>query len=123
VVEVTAAAGSDEAIPAPVVSVLYRVAQEAVQNARRHASPKRVEIRFLRDLESATIEIVDDGRGFDPDALQGERAGIGLFTMQERVALVDGELQIRSQPGGGTSVLASVPLRPVANPPLSGPDT
>jgi two-component system NarL family sensor kinase len=102
------------------MSVLYRVAQEAVLNARRHAAPTRIELRFCRDPETASIEIVDDGRGFDPKASQGDRAGIGLFTMRERVALVDGELQIRSQPGGGTSVLATVPLHAAPNSFLSG---
>lgn len=120
IVDVIAKDGIDEAIPAPVMSVLYRVAQEAVHNARRHAAPSQVEIHLQTDADTATIEIVDDGRGFDPDAAQGERTGIGLFTMRERVALVDGEFQIRSRPGGGTSVLASVPLHAVSQTPLSG---
>lgn len=120
VVDVVAKEGSDEAIPAPAMSVLYRVAQEAVQNARRHASPKRVEINLRTDAETASIEITDDGRGFDPDAVRDERAGIGLFTMRERVALVDGEFHIRSRPGGGTSVSASVPLRNAPHTPLAG---
>lgn len=119
-VEVIAEDGIDEGIPSPVMSVLYRVAQEAVQNARRHAAPSCVEILLRTDPNTATIEIVDDGRGFDPDAAQGERTGIGLFTMRERVALVDGDFKIRSRPGGGTSVLASVPLHAVSQVPLSG---
>ena len=119
VVEVIAGDASDELIPPAVMSVLYRVAQEAVQNSRRHAAPQRVEIRFKRDLETASIEIVDDGRGFDPETVHGERAGIGLFTMRERVALVDGDFQIHSHPGGGTSVLASIPLHPISQSPLT----
>jgi len=123
VVEVIAGDASDELLPPAVMSVLYRVAQEAVQNARRHAAPKRVEVRFKRDLETASIEIVDDGRGFDTETVKGERAGIGLFTMRERVALVDGEFQIHSHPGGGTSVRASIPLHPISNSPLTGLQT
>ncbi|MEO7102738.1 MAG: sensor histidine kinase, partial [Gemmatimonadaceae bacterium] len=123
VVEVIASDASDELMPPAVMSVLYRVAQEAVQNARRHAAPKRVEIHFNRDLETASIEIIDDGRGFDPETVKGERAGIGLFTMRERVALMDGDFQIHSQPGGGTSVRASIPLHPIYNSPLTSLQT
>ncbi|MEO7043530.1 MAG: sensor histidine kinase [Gemmatimonadaceae bacterium] len=119
VIDVIALDASDELIPPTVMSVLYRVAQEAIQNARRHAAPQRVEIHFKRDLENASVEIVDDGRGFDPETLKGERAGIGLFTMRERVALVDGEFRIHSRPGGGTSVLASIPLQPIPKSPLT----
>jgi signal transduction histidine kinase len=112
-VEVSATDASDEALPPAVKSVLYRVAQEAVQNARKHASPTCVQIRFLRTPDTASVEIVDDGRGFDVDAPRDERSGIGLFTMRERVSLVDGEFRITSRPGGGTSVLAIVPLTTV----------
>ena len=120
VVDVVAKEGTDEAIPAPAMSVLYRVAQEAVQNARRHAAPKHVEIHLSTDDETATLEVIDDGRGFDPDVALSEHAGIGLFTMRERVALIDGEFHIRSRLGGGTSVSASVPLRNAPLIPLAG---
>ena len=120
VVDVVARDGSDTAIPAPAMSVLYRVAQEAVQNARRHAAPTQVEIHLTTDAETATLEVIDDGRGFDPEALRSERAGIGLFTMRERVGLVDGEFHVRSRPGGGTSVSAKVPLHNVPHTSLAG---
>jgi signal transduction histidine kinase len=110
VVAVTAMEGSDDALPAPVKSVLYRVAQEAVQNARKHAAPRHIEIRLHRDAKSVMLEVADDGRGFDLATERQERTGIGLFTMRERVALVDGELRVSSRPGGGTSVIASIPL-------------
>lgn len=102
--------GSDDRIPAVASSVLYRVAQEAVNNARRHASATHIEIRLEVGSDLATLEVVDDGSGFDPGASPHILAGIGLFTMRERVALADGEFQIRSKPGAGTSILASVPL-------------
>lgn len=110
IVDVVADECSDSAIPAPAKSVLYRVAQEAVNNARRHAAPKHIEIRLRSDAGSVILEVVDDGVGFNPAAERNENAGIGLFTMRERVALVDGEFHISSRPGGGTSVLASVPV-------------
>jgi len=110
VVDVTATEGSDNALSAPAKSVLYRVAQEAVQNARRHAAPRHIDIRLESGADSVTLEIADDGRGFDLAAKQREQTGIGLFTMRERVALVDGELRVSTRPGGGTSVVASIPL-------------
>lgn len=108
-VDVVAREGSDRIIPAVTASVLYRVAQEAVQNARRHAGPKHIEIRVWTDGDTAILEVSDDGIGFDPEAVRPDQAGVGLFTMRERVALVDGELRVTSRPGGGTSVMASVP--------------
>lgn len=111
-VDVIAREGSDEIIPAAVASVLYRVAQEAVQNARRHAAPKHIGIRVWTDADTAVLEVTDDGVGFDPEAARPDQTGIGLFTMRERVALVDGELRLTRRLEGGMSVMASVPLRP-----------
>jgi signal transduction histidine kinase len=109
-VDVEVMEGADSALPSPVNSVLYRVAQEAVQNARKHAAPKYIVIRLRRDAKSVTLEVTDDGRGFDPAIEHREGIGIGLFTMRERVVLLDGEFRVNSKPGGGTSVVASIPL-------------
>jgi signal transduction histidine kinase len=112
-IKVTVAARdhTDSALSAPTASVLYRVAQEAVQNARKHAHPTCVEIRLNVTADEAVLQIVDDGRGFVTGGPRDEKAGIGLFTMRERVALVNGEFQISSRSGGGTSVSVTVPLR------------
>ena len=59
--------------------------------------------------DSARLEIRDTGQGFDPIAAAG-KGGLGLVSMQERLRLVQGELKIESQPGGGTIVIAHVPL-------------
>lgn len=91
-------------------SVLYRVAQEAVQNALRHAAPTHVAIRVAATDARATLEVEDDGRGFDVERERREHRGMGLFTMQERVSLVDGTFQIVSHPGHGSTVIATVPL-------------
>ncbi|MEP7086566.1 MAG: sensor histidine kinase [Gemmatimonadota bacterium] len=91
-------------------SVLYRVAQESVGNAVRHARPRGVRMRIARGNGSASLEIVDDGEGFDVREAGARRPGMGLFTMQERVALVGGRFSIRSESGAGTTVHASVPL-------------
>ena len=97
-------------LPKRVASVLYRVAQESVRNATRHAAPQRVGI-VLRVADSeARLEVHDDGTGFDLADAQRRRPGMGLFTMRERVALVDGTFELHTTPGSGTTVLASVPL-------------
>jgi signal transduction histidine kinase len=103
---------SDErqAAPAPVASVLYRVAQSALNNVARHAQATEVHITVASDALQASMEIVDNGAGFDVDAAERGRSGMGLFIMRERLGLVGGELIVSSGPGRGTSVLATVPL-------------
>ncbi|MEO6210677.1 MAG: ATP-binding protein [Gemmatimonadaceae bacterium] len=98
-------------VAAASASVLYRVAQKAIRNACRHAAAKHIEIHISADADTARLEITDDGIGFDPGAAAYHRTGIGLFTMRERVALIEGELHVMSRVGGGTTVLATVPLR------------
>ncbi len=100
----------DPPIPAPVAAALYRVAQEALRNAARHAAATHVDVRLDREEGSAMLEIVDDGRGFDVEQAEQRRPGMGLFSMRERVGLVNGRLSVRSAPGRGTRVVAVVPL-------------
>jgi signal transduction histidine kinase len=102
-------------VPPSVASVVYRVAQEAVRNAVRHAAPRDVHLTVVADADRVTLEVADDGRGFDVDRTFGERRGMGLFVMRERVALVDGTLDVASRPGGGSRVRAEIPIpSPVA---------
>ena len=100
----------DPPIPAPLASVLYRVAQEALRNAARHAEARHVDIRLERSHGAATLEVSDDGRGFDVKRAEERRPGMGLFSMRERVALVNGRLVVTSAPGRGTRIVATVPL-------------
>jgi signal transduction histidine kinase len=97
-------------LPRRVASVLYRVAQESVRNATRHASPRHVEIILRLADSEARLEVHDDGAGFDLADAERRRPGMGLFTMRERVALVDGQFKLRTTPGSGTTVIASIPL-------------
>jgi len=95
-----------------VESVLYRVAQEAVRNATRHASPRHVWLTLHADEAIARLEVHDDGRGFDLAAVdkKGTAGGMGLLSMRERVALVDGSLEIKTAPNNGTTIVATIPL-------------
>lgn len=96
-------------IPQPVAAVLYRVAQEAVRNAVRHAAPHRVRVVLHQRSGTATLDVLDDGKGFDLQEAEQRRPGMGLLSMRERVSLVDGELSIRTAPGDGTAISATVP--------------
>ena len=111
---------SVESLPAPmskgVTSVLYRVAQEAVNNALRHAAPRSVSLRVIVQGGVARLEVVDDGSGFDATDAERRRPGMGLFTMRERTALVGGALEIHSKPGAGTRIVATGPLREAHGP-------
>jgi signal transduction histidine kinase len=69
-----------------------------------------VEIFLRREPGRATLEVVDDGRGFEVRRAEERRPGMGLFSMRERVGLVNGSLRVESSPGRGTRVVASVPL-------------
>jgi signal transduction histidine kinase len=111
-VRVTAAV--EEPVPPPVASVLYRVAQEALRNALRHAGASTIDVCVeAADRREIRLTVADDGAGFDVAAAEAARAGLGLFVMRERLALVDGTLTIDSRrgTGGGTRVIASAPLR------------
>ena len=101
-----------EALPAGVASVLYRVAEEAVRNSVKHASARHIRIVLQRDAAAARLDISDDGIGFDVDSVErSPRAPTGgLLSIRERVALVDGAVEIKSAPKGGTTIVATVPL-------------
>jgi signal transduction histidine kinase len=98
-------------LPEGVAIGLFRVLQEALSNAAKHAGARRCKVT-LRGLPDALIlEVSDDGRGFDAGAApQSQR--LGLVTMQERLKLLDGDLEIESRLGAGTRVRAHVPLQP-----------
>ena len=98
-----------ERLDAELETVVYRLVQEALTNIVKHAGGDRVELQIQSGGGRLDVLVSDDGQGFDPS---DELRGFGLAGMRERVELVGGELQIESKPGGGTRVMASVPLAP-----------
>jgi len=90
--------------------MLYRIIQEAVNNALRHAEPEEIIIRFTYEEPLLRISIIDDGKGFDVEGALREAKGLGLRSIRERVVLVRGRLDIRSNPEGGTEVLLEVEI-------------
>jgi PAS domain S-box-containing protein len=102
-------------LPPEVEAACFRVVQEALTNAVRHARASHVRIDLARDQDTLVLGIKDDGQGFDPAAAhQRALAGdsLGLLSMEERAVLVGGRLEVRSAVGAGTRVLLQVPLPP-----------
>lgn len=92
--------------------VAYRIVQEALTNALRHARAHRAVVRLDLAGEALRIVVCDDGRGRASDAA----AGHGLVGMRERVAVYGGSLHAESLSSGGFRVEATVPLRPLVRP-------
>ncbi len=90
---------------------LYRVVQEGVQNAVKHSGADEVSVELGVSPRWASVTVVDNGRGFDPDRAGGGRV-LGIAGMKERMRLVGGWLSIDSAPGTGATVSAWVPLEP-----------
>ena len=93
---------------------LFRVAQEALTNVRKHAGTQRVSIELTRRNGEICLAVRDFGSGFDPAALEtlgggpGER--VGFAGMRERVNMLGGEFEIQSRQGEGTLIVATIPL-------------
>jgi signal transduction histidine kinase len=99
-------------LPGAVEIALYRVIQEALTNATKHAKASRVSIQVRRIGRALCCSIQDDGRGFDVRAVQSDRGrrGLGLIGMQERMNAIGGTILIDSAPGRGTKLLIRVPI-------------
>ena len=89
-------------LPAEVKTVFYRVAQEALNNIAKHAAASQVAVRLGMDEISASLQVCDDGRGFDPHKVRS--VSMGLVIMQERAESIGARLEIKSSPGEGTVV-------------------
>jgi signal transduction histidine kinase len=96
-------------LPEPVEVALYRIAQESITNAIRHAHPSHISVILLLNPQQSTLLIEDDGMGFCVEQTVPSR-GLGLVSMRERCSLLGGELDITSDAGEGTTVRARVPL-------------
>jgi two-component system sensor histidine kinase UhpB len=105
--------GDPNELPEVMQTAIFRVTQEALANVARHAGATIVEVDLDEEDGHAELRVRDDGAGFDPGAIpragsEGPGAGLGLGGMAERARLVGGELDVRSAPGGGTSVTLRV---------------
>ena len=108
-----------ERLASEIETTLYRIAQEALNNIAKHARARHVEIILERRTDQVSLIVEDDGVGFIPADMDGERRGFGLLGMQERAALVGATVQIESAPGEGTTIFVRTPTMPVPAVPLS----
>ncbi|MFA5890016.1 MAG: GAF domain-containing protein [Actinomycetota bacterium] len=96
--------------------VIYRIAQEAITNVRKHAMAEHISVLLAYEADGYLVRVRDDGRGFDPSAAEHARPGHqGIFAMRERTEIAGGRISIDSAPGAGTTVefwLPGEPARP-----------
>jgi len=105
--------GTEQSLPNEVELLLFRIAQEALNNSRRHAEASSVWITMEFGGDKAILTIKDNGKGFElPEKVEDlARIGkLGLAGMQERALLITGKLMVQSEPGKGTTVAVEIPL-------------
>jgi signal transduction histidine kinase len=93
-----------------IETAIFRIAQEALTNARKYASPNRVRVSLFIDHDTLVLEVRDWGRGFEAAALTDETKRFGLTGMQERAVLLGGSFELDSRPERGTKIIARIPL-------------
>jgi signal transduction histidine kinase len=96
-------------LPIAIEAELYWIAQEALNNVRKHAAARHVSVHLHFTAATIRLEVQDDGVGFDPQAVPTERRG-GLRTIAERTARVGGVLTYESTPAEGTRMMVEVTL-------------
>ncbi|HSL21318.1 MAG TPA: sensor histidine kinase [Vicinamibacterales bacterium] len=113
-----------ELSPEALIAV-YRVAQEALSNVERHSQADTVLVACTVSPSELTIEVEDDGIGFDPEEMRQPREtgqGLGLLGMRERLSLFGGTCKVESQPGQGTRVVLTLPLKNAERPGRRSPE-
>ena len=100
--------GLDERIDSNKETVLYRVIQECVNNVLKHAAATRLDISLIKDTDGISITIEDNGKGFDPSAMDAFN-GIGLKNMKSRINYLKGSIDFDSKTGKGTLVAIHIP--------------
>jgi two-component system sensor histidine kinase UhpB len=107
--------GLERRLPAELETVCFRVVQEALTNIVRHARAKHVQVEVRRAGDEVRLTIADDGRGFELSAAKARAqsgGSLGLLSMEERVSLLSGTLEIETAPGRGCGIVARLPVPP-----------
>lgn len=94
--------GADIRFDSQLELTTYRIAQELVNNALKHAEASRIDLQLIADIDRVCVQVVDNGKGFNANATSGK--GKGLVSIRERVAANNGNFEIESTPGHGTDV-------------------
>ncbi len=93
-----------------IATTVYRIVQECLSNITRHAKATRVEVELFSSERELDLTVRDNGVGFEIDAAQHERQGLGLFNLRERALALCGTSRVQSQPGHGTEIHVQLPL-------------
>jgi PAS domain S-box-containing protein len=109
-VQLHTSGASDERLTSELETVMYRLAQEALNNVAKHARADHVDIVLERHADHLSLIVEDNGVGFDAVSALTPGRGLGLIGMRERAALFGADLQIESTPGRGTTVIVRAPL-------------
>jgi signal transduction histidine kinase len=102
-------ADEGQRLTAPMETALFRIVQEAVNNIIQHAHAQHVGVTLKWTREQVTLQVVDDGQGFDAQLPRSGRH-VGLWSMRERVEQLGGQFEVRSAPGQGTVLTAVIPF-------------
>jgi signal transduction histidine kinase len=102
--------GLNRRFSSPLETTIYRIIQEALTNIARHAGVEHATARVWTDQESVSIQIEDQGIGFDLDEIDDQATANGLIGMKERATLLGGDFEISTAPGSGTTLFASIPI-------------
>jgi signal transduction histidine kinase len=97
-------------LPPEIGITLFRVLQEALQNAVKHSGAKQVQVQVLQEAGELRLFVRDSGRGFDIEE-ESRGRGLGLTSMRERMRLINGTIGIHTRPNGGTTIEARVPYK------------
>jgi signal transduction histidine kinase len=109
-VDVDAPEATDD-LPEEHKTCIYRIVQESLNNAQRHAQARAIHVTLENAAGGVVVSVRDDGSGFDTRMTRG----LGLLGMEERVRHLGGSFAVESQPGRGTSIRASLPLAKFGN--------
>ncbi|MDD5700605.1 MAG: sensor histidine kinase [Dehalococcoidales bacterium] len=105
--------GEEPELSDDIKLAFFRIAQEALNNARKHAQASKASVKIVFQEKQVRMEIGDNGTGFDIQEAQvraSSKGSLGLMSMQERSRLIGGNLRIESQPSKGTTVRVETPL-------------
>jgi signal transduction histidine kinase len=110
-VDITLDVAGERSLPLDVEAGIFRIVQEALNNAIKHAQAGSIDVSLAMDNGVVSVTVHDDGVGFDPRALPVRTKHLGLTSMEERAQGLDGNLDISSRPGEGTTVALEVKVK------------
>ena len=104
-------AGIDRRFSSEVEITAYRIIQEALTNAARYADVREISVRVILNANALGIQIDDRGKGFSPEAVHPQGVSVGLASMRERVASLNGSISLDAALGEGVHIHAHLPIR------------